>query len=293
MRRKPCQVALGQQIEAADQRRHRRIEAVALLELDRQAFGEIARAHARRIEALHDVEHRLDFGRRRAELVGHRREIAGEVAGLVDHVDQVLPDHPPDRIDDRQRQLPGQMIGERRRGRHEGLQIVIAVLAAAAADTGPVRRGRGRIRTGPRAGLARIVGKFVFEIGAEPLLDRAAAGLQAFVDAVRGAADVHGRIALAVELRGDRLGGAIDHARLAFGGALEQRVLFELPFDVGGQIQVRELQQLDRLHQLRRHHERLALAHLQSLSQCHPERPPNWSVSCLSNSDGVVYRIAV
>ena len=81
-----------------------------------------------------------------------------------------------------------------------------------------------------------------------------------------------GRIALAVELRGDRLGGAVDHARLAFGGALEQRVLFELPFDIGGQIQVRELQQLDGLHQLRRHHERLALAHLQSLSQCHPER---------------------
>ena len=186
-----CQVALGQQIEAADQRGHRRIEAVLLLELDRQAFGEIARAHARGIEALHDVQHRLDFGRRRAELVGHRREIAGEVASLVDHVDQVLPDHPPDRIDDRQRQLAGQMIGESRRGRYEGLQIVIAILAAAAADTGPVGRSRGRIRTGPRAGLARVVGKFVFEIGAEPLLDRAAADLQVLVDAVRGAADVH------------------------------------------------------------------------------------------------------
>ena len=219
-------------------------------------------------------EHRLDLGRRRAELLGHRREIAGEIAGLVDHVDQVLPDHPPDRIDDRQRQLAGQMVGERRRGRHEGLQIVIAILAAAAADAGPVRRSRGRIRAGARAGLARVVGKFVFEIGAEPLLDRAAADLQVLVDAVRGAANVPGRIALAVELRGDRLGGAVDHPRLAFGGAFEQRVLFELPFDVGGQIQVRELQQLDRLHQLRRHHERLALAHLQSLSQCHPERHP-------------------
>ena len=69
----------------------------------------------------------------------------------------------------------------------------------------------------------------------------------------------------------DRLGGAVDHARLAFGGAFEQRILLELPLDVGGQIQVRELQQLDGLHQLRRHHERLALAHLESLSQCHPD----------------------
>ena len=79
------------------------------------------------------------------------------------------------------------------------------------------------------------------------------------------------RIAVAVELRRDRLGGAVDHARLAFGGALEQRILFELPFDIGGQIQVGELQQLDGLHQLRRHHERLALPHLQSLRQCHAD----------------------
>ena len=44
----------------------------------------------------------------------------------------------------------------------------------------------------------------------------------------------------------------------------QQGVTLELPFDVGGQIQVRKLQQLDGLHQLRRHHERLALPHLKS-----------------------------
>ena len=100
------------------------------------------------------------------------------------------------------------------------------------------------------------------------------------------------RIAVAAELRRDRLGRAIDHARLAFGGALQQRIFFELALDVGGQIQVRELQQLDGLHQLRRHHERLALAHLQSLRQRHPG-DLSWSISCLYNSDGVVYRDAV
>ena len=91
----------------------------------------------------------------------------------------------------------------------------------------------------------------------------------------------------------DRLGRAIDHARLAFGGAFEQGVLFELPFDVGGQIQVRELQQLDGLHQLRRHHERLALAHLQSLSQCHPDGRLVGPFLAYLILDGVVYRIAV
>ena len=66
-------------------------------------------------------------------------------------------------------------------------------------------------------------------------------------------------IALAVELGRDRLGRTLDHTRLAFDSALQQGVLFEFPLDVSGQIQVRELQQLDGLHQLRRHHQGLAL----------------------------------
>ena len=55
------EIALGQKIETRDQGLHRRIEAVALLELHRQAFGEIARADAGRIEALQHREHGLDF----------------------------------------------------------------------------------------------------------------------------------------------------------------------------------------------------------------------------------------
>ena len=65
----PREVALGQQIETAHQRLHRRVEAVSLLELDGEALGEIARANAGRIEGLQDRDHRLDFGSRRAELL--------------------------------------------------------------------------------------------------------------------------------------------------------------------------------------------------------------------------------
>ena len=230
------------------------------------------------------------MGHWRAELLRHRHEVAGEVAGLIDHVDQVLPDHPPDRIGDRHRQLLGQMVGQRRRGRYESLQIVIAVLVPAARGPRPIGRRRGHVRTGARAG-ARLIGKFVFEVGAEPLFDRAAAGLQAFVDAVRHHADL-ARVAVAAEFHRDGFGVAVDNTRLAFGGSFKQGVLFELPFDVRGQIQVRELQQLDGLHQLRRHHERLALPHLQSLRQRH-QMTACWSSSCLSNSNAVVYRVAV
>ena len=124
--RKRRKVAPGKQIEMSDQRLHRRIEAVALPELDRQAFVEIARAYAGRIEALQDGEHRFDFRQRRAELLRHGRKIAGEIAGLVDQIDEVLADHAPHRIADREHELLGEMIGERDLGGDEGFEIVVA-----------------------------------------------------------------------------------------------------------------------------------------------------------------------
>jgi len=138
---------------------------------------------------------------------------------------------------------------------------------------------------------AGIVGKFIFEIGAEPLFDGAAAYFQAFIDAIRGSAGLPRRLAVAIELPRHRLGRAVDHARLAFGGTFKQGIFFKLALNVGGELQVGELQQLDRLHQLRRHHQRLALAHLQSLSQCH-QVTACWSGSCLSKTGPVVYRNA-
>ena len=69
--------------------------------------------------------------------------------------------------------------------------------------------------------------------------------------------------------------------RVVVVGALEQRVAFEFALDIGRQIQAGELQQLDGLHQLRRHHQRLALAEFESLRQRHGEsRQGNWSDSC-------------
>ena len=44
--------------------------------------------------------------------------------------------------------------------------------------------------------------------------------------------------------------------------AFEERITLKLLLDVSGEIEVRELQQLDRLLQLRRHHQMLPLAQL-------------------------------
>ncbi len=91
--RKRRDVALGEQIEMLDQRLHRGIVAVELAELDRQAFAQIARADAGRIEFLQHRENRLDVGLRSAQPLGGLAEIGRQVAGLVDEVDQVLADH--------------------------------------------------------------------------------------------------------------------------------------------------------------------------------------------------------
>ncbi len=266
-RRNAARSRLASRSRCSHQRPHRRIEAVAVPELDGETFGEIARAHAGRIERLQDGEHGLDVGARRAELVGDGVEIAGEVAGLVHHIDQVLPDHAAGRIGNRQRHLLGEMRGQRDLGGDESFQIIGAVLAAAGARAGPFRIGRRR-HFRRRALLAAIVRKYVFKLGAEPLFHRGAAGLHVLVVPIGSASAV----LLALGGGAFRLGGG-RRRFVVVTGALEQRVFFELDFHVGGEIKAGELQQLDGLHQLRRHHQRLRLAELQSLRQRHKGFP--------------------
>ena len=45
-------------------------------------------------------------------------------------------------------------------------------------------------------------------------------------------------------------------------GPLQQRIALELVLDKRDEVEIRQLQQLDRLHELRRHHQRLRLAEL-------------------------------
>jgi hypothetical protein len=54
---------------------------------------------------------------------------------------------------------------------------------------------------------------------------------------------------------------------------LQQRVLFEFLLDKGRQFEVRELQQLDRLLQLRRHRQRLARSQDKTRTDTHVPPP--------------------
>ena len=115
MRLRSRGAALRQQVEIVDQPRHRRVVAVGGLGLQREAFGERARADARRVEALDQRQRLLDQRQRRAGQLGDLVERDGQIAGLVER----LGDDPRE-IADVARTAPCswsmQMLGERRRG---------------------------------------------------------------------------------------------------------------------------------------------------------------------------------
>src|SRR6185437_17144107 len=102
----------------------------------------------------------------------------------------------------RERELVGEMARERGLGRDKSFEIVVAAIASAGADAGPLRIA-GRIG-GARRWLRRwrrVVGKHVVEVGVEPILDGGAARFQLLVRPIAGL-----RIA-GLRIAGERLGG--------------------------------------------------------------------------------------
>ena len=156
-----------------DQRLHRGVVAIEFAQLDRQAFAQVSRADAGRIEFLQHRENRFDVRLRGAEPLGGLAEIRRQIAGLVDEIDQILADHALRRRGEGHRQLFGEMAAERDLGGDEGFEIVAVVVGGAAAPFGV--GGRRRILRGARGGFGRLLGKHVVEAGIEGLLDLGAA----------------------------------------------------------------------------------------------------------------------
>src|SRR5438105_5799193 len=97
-----------------DQCLHRWVVAIEFAQLDRQAFAQISRANAGRIELMQYRNNRLDLLLRGAEPLGGLAQIRRQVTGLVHKVDEVLPDHAPRRVRKSNSQLLGKMAAERR-----------------------------------------------------------------------------------------------------------------------------------------------------------------------------------
>jgi hypothetical protein len=193
----------------------------------------------------------LDIGERTPEPVGDLEQRLGEIAGLVDLVDQVRGDEHVGAVEHRRR--PGhQMIGE--------ASPVSAKLS----------------KSGPSSIMPPPPAPFI----AEPAVDAAAASSAALswwkVSALKSTSSGASPRAspppiskLVASASGRRAGSG---AGLALGGRpviaaapdLEQRILLELLGDEALDLEIRQREQLDRLLQLRRHHQRLRLAQIEA-----------------------------
>ena len=84
----PPPLAPFQKIEVLDQPAHRRVEPVALGQLQGQALGQIARPHPGRLAALHQRQRRLHLLRRGAEAGGNLGQVGAQKSVLVELLDK-------------------------------------------------------------------------------------------------------------------------------------------------------------------------------------------------------------
>ena len=89
---KPCQlgeVAPRQKVEIGEQGLHRRVEPVLLRQLYREAFGQVARANAGRIEALYRCDHALDPRFADAKRRRNLRSFAPQITVVIERIDDL------------------------------------------------------------------------------------------------------------------------------------------------------------------------------------------------------------
>ena len=148
-------VPLGDQIEVVEEGRHRRIEPVALAELQSQALGEVAGARCRPGRRSgsppSSVSTRVAAA---ADQLGRRVEVVAEIARLVDQIDETAADRSVDRIGDGDVELADEMVPE-------GDGIGGAAFERRSARADGVDPGRGDI--GCAGGGVRLGGIDAFE----------------------------------------------------------------------------------------------------------------------------------
>ena len=116
---------------------HGRVEAIAVLQLQRQAFRQAPGKHPHRIEGLQLRQRGLDLLWLAPHHVRHRVQIRRQVSGLVDHIHQVNPDYAIDGAVGILAELCGQVIfqGNFAGQRLVHVEIVAAIIGTAAAGS--------------------------------------------------------------------------------------------------------------------------------------------------------------
>ena len=179
-------------------------------------------------------EYRLDLANAGAEFFGRGIEVAREISGIVDQIDEVLPNHAPPGIEDGERELLAQHVRQGGFGGDKRFQIVVAVLAASRSDAGPVRVGARKVGIAARAGrfgvIPRAVGRRVLMLVAGRAVLAAARG--------PGLAIHDGWIGRVGCLGCLGCGGS---GCLGLGPAIQQGIALEFGFYVGDKVKIGQL----------------------------------------------------
>ena len=239
----PRNLAARDEIEVVDQPRHRRVVAVRLARLQRDAFAQSARADAGRIERLHQRQRGFRVRQRDAEIAGQLEQGGMEIARLVEQADEMAGDGGKTGIVGDRADLRAEMLGQG--------------LAAAGAFV-----DRWAVLTRGPTDLAAPVGLVPAVAGVAVAVERGRVDVERLVDIGVALADELVR-ARAFERGAARLLGRFDPGDGHFGRRLadvEQRVGLQRLADERLDLEVGQRQQLDRLLELRRHDQRLGLA---------------------------------
>ena len=250
-----------------DHTRHRRVVPIGLARLDRNTFGKVAPADPRRVETLHPRQHALDQRQRHPEPLRDLGQVGAQIAGLVDQRDQLLGDHrlqPAEALADLREQMAVQRFVLAR----EAVEIDALAVATRQADI---------------VARAVVVKAFGGHIDVE-IVGGAAIRRQGMVGVERCRLGYR-RIVTRTVIRIARTAIAIAGRRI------EQRITLERLGEIGFEFEVRQRQQLDRLLQLRRHHQRLRLAEIEARTQRHRKLPAYFPVrveplDCLGSRSG-------
>ncbi len=230
-------------------------------QLQREALGRAARADARRVEALQQRQRRLQLLLLDLELRRQHREdvveLVAEIALFLERLDQHRDEAAVALVQLLQRELAEQVLAQRDR-RHVDVREVAVVVVAVAAAIARAPVGRGEVVDAPLT---------AFEVGDDDAVRAAgrvvARGVRCHVagvvrrrrvEVLVEAGPLHRPVAVQLDGRMHRV---VD--------ALEQRVLGERDLDFLVQLERRQLQQPDRLLQLRRQREMLRDAELEDL----------------------------
>ncbi|MEY9584643.1 hypothetical protein ABIA15_003400 [Sinorhizobium fredii] len=249
------EVAARQKFEIGDKCLHGGIEAIAQAQLNGEAFAERAGEDAGRIELLQHEKDARHICRARSKPCRRFSDLRMQIARFVELVDEMLGNQPVGGGGKRKCDLLEQRLAQGLPAGDEIVEIIsLAVVAAAGArhrfPLAEQFRCIGALRSRV---VLEDVGEVGIEFGTEPFAGTCCGAVVeiALVGRLFPAAQFGGQARLLA------LGPIRTETRLIGRLKFKQRIFLDFLGNELAEFEMRHLKQLDRLHQLRRHDQRL------------------------------------